>query len=71
MRCRSVTAVENLANDIKENPDLAKCKFRLEHKWVNRDYNHSTVGDFYFESVIKPQLHLPQRDLFVLLLCQR
>ena len=43
----SVTAVENLANDIKENPDLAKCKFRLKNKWVNGGHNHSTVGDFY------------------------
>ncbi len=43
----SVTAVENLANDIKENPDLAKCKFRLKNKWVNGGHNHSIVGDFY------------------------
>ena len=43
----SITAVENLANDIKENPDLAKCKFRLKNKWINGGHNHSTVGDFY------------------------
>ena len=43
----NVTAVENVANDIKEKPDLAKCKFRLKNKWIKGGHNHSTVGDFY------------------------
>ena len=43
----NVTTLENVANDIKENPELAKCKFRLKNKWINGGYNHSTVGDFY------------------------
>ena len=43
----NVTTLENVANDIKENPELAKCKFRLKNKWINGGHNHSTVGDFY------------------------
>ena len=31
----NVTTVENVADDIKGNPDLAKCKFRLKNKWIN------------------------------------
>jgi len=43
----NVTTVENVADDIKENPDLAKCKFRLKNKWISGGHNHATVGDFY------------------------
>jgi uncharacterized OsmC-like protein len=32
---------------IKENSDLAKCKFRLRNTWVQGGHNRSTVGDFY------------------------
>ena len=42
-----VTAVENVANDIKENPDLANCKLRLKYKWIKGGHYHGTVGDFY------------------------
>ena len=43
----NITTLENVVNDIKENPDLAKCKFRLKNKWISGGHNHSTVGDFY------------------------
>ena len=43
----NVTMLENVANDIKENPELAKCKFRLKNNWINGGHNHSAVGDFY------------------------
>jgi uncharacterized OsmC-like protein len=32
---------------VKENSDLAKCKFRLRNTWVQGGHNRSTVGDFY------------------------
>jgi uncharacterized OsmC-like protein len=32
---------------IKENSDLAKCKFRLRNTWVQGGHNRSTVRDFY------------------------
>jgi uncharacterized OsmC-like protein len=32
---------------IKENSELAKCKFRLRNTWLQGGHNRSTVGDFY------------------------
>jgi uncharacterized OsmC-like protein len=32
---------------IKENSDLAKCKFRLRNTWIQGGHNRSTVGSFY------------------------
>ncbi len=32
---------------IRENSDLAKCKFRLRNTWIQGGHNRSTVGDFY------------------------
>ena len=43
----NITTMENVVNDMKEDPGLAKCKFRLKNKWVNGGHNHGTVGDFY------------------------
>jgi uncharacterized OsmC-like protein len=43
----NVETVNSLVNAIEENPELAKCKFRLRNKWINCGHNHSTVGKFY------------------------
>jgi uncharacterized OsmC-like protein len=32
---------------IKENPEIAKFKFRATNKWVNGTHNQATVKDFY------------------------
>jgi uncharacterized OsmC-like protein len=32
---------------IKQNGDLAQCKFRLRNTWIQAGHNRSTVGDFY------------------------
>ena len=32
---------------IRENSDLAKCKFRLRNTWMQGGHNRSTVGDFF------------------------
>ena len=42
-----IKAVEKMVNDIKEKPELAKFKFRLNNKWIDGGHNHSTVGNFY------------------------
>ena len=34
-------------NAIKENPELAKFKFRNSNRWINGGHNRSTVKDFY------------------------
>jgi uncharacterized OsmC-like protein len=39
--------VESMVNAIKDNPDIAKFKFRLHNKWVDGGYNHAKVGKFY------------------------
>jgi uncharacterized OsmC-like protein len=42
-----VDVVGGTVEAIKENGDLAKCKFRLRNTWVQGGHNRSTVGDFY------------------------
>ncbi len=40
-------AVKSLINAIEENPELAKCNFRLKNKWIEGGHNHSSISDFY------------------------
>lgn len=37
----------NTINLIKENPDIAKFKFRATNKWINGTHCRGTVKDFY------------------------
>jgi len=39
--------LESTAEAIKENGDLAQCKFRLRNTWIQGGHNRSTVGSFY------------------------
>ena len=57
-----VTAVENLASDISENPELGKCKFRLKNKWIKGGHNHGTVGNFYAANQENPHLNSFELD---------
>lgn len=43
----NVEAVESTVKAVKENPDLAKFKFRLRNKWIDGGHNHSTIDNFY------------------------
>lgn len=43
----NVNAVEGLVNAIRENPELAKFKFRLHNTWIDGGHNHSTISNFY------------------------
>lgn len=39
--------VNELIEEVKAQPDLAKCNFRLTNKWMGGGHTHSTVKDFY------------------------
>ncbi len=43
----NVNAVESLINDVKENPGLAKSKFRVNNEWMDGGHNRTTVSSFY------------------------
>jgi hypothetical protein len=43
----NVSAVESLINDVKENPELAKSKFRAKNEWVDGGHNRTVVTGFY------------------------
>ena len=43
----NVSAVESLINDVKENPELAKSKFRANNEWMDGGHNRTTVTGFY------------------------
>lgn len=42
-----VHAVKGLINSVKEKPDLAKSKFRVNNEWIDGGHNRSTVSGFY------------------------
>jgi hypothetical protein len=42
-----VEAVEGLINAVKEKPDLAKSKFRVNNEWIDAGHNRTTVTGFY------------------------
>lgn len=42
-----VDAVISLIDAVKEKPDLAESKFRVDNEWVDGGYNRTTVRDFY------------------------
>jgi uncharacterized OsmC-like protein len=43
----NVQKLSKTVDAIKENPNLAKFKFRAKNKWVNGGHTHSSVKDFY------------------------
>ena len=57
-----VEAVENTVNAIKNKPDIAKFKFRLQNKWINGGHNHSTVNNFYGANQENSHLQLFELD---------
>ena len=42
-----VEALFNTIDLIKDNPDIAKFKFRASNQWVGGTHNRATVKDFY------------------------
>jgi len=43
----NVNAVESVINDVSENPELAKSKFRAKNEWIDGGHNRTTVTGFY------------------------
>jgi uncharacterized OsmC-like protein len=43
----NVEALQNTIDVVKENPEIAKFKFRLQNKWINGGHNRSTISNFY------------------------
>jgi len=54
----NVSAVESLINDVKEKPELAKSKFRVNNEWMDSGHNRTTVTGFY--SACQEILHTKQ-----------
>jgi uncharacterized OsmC-like protein len=42
-----VEQLKKTVSAIKDDPELAKCKFRAHNKWINGGHNQSTINDFY------------------------
>jgi len=42
-----VEVVKGVINDLTENPELAKSKFRVKNEWIDGGHNRTTVTDFY------------------------
>ena len=40
-------ALKKTVGQISQQPDLARCEFRLHNEWVNGDQNRSSTKDFY------------------------
>lgn len=43
----NVSGLKKTVEDIKKDPSLARCEFRLRNQWVNGDENRSEAHDFY------------------------
>lgn len=41
------SGLKKTVGDIKSNPELGLCKFRIRNQWVNGDENRSETCDFY------------------------
>ena len=42
-----VGVLKNTVEEIRKNPALGQCEFRLKNRWVKGDENRSSVHDFY------------------------
>jgi hypothetical protein len=42
-----VNLVKGLINTVDENPDMGKCKFRVNNQWIDGGHNRTTVTGFY------------------------
>ena len=41
------SALETTVTAVKDQPELARCKFRLHNHWINGGHNQGVVGKFY------------------------
>ncbi len=43
----SVDVLQKVVSDLKQNPSLGACKFRVRNSWIDGGHNCSMVHDFY------------------------
>lgn len=42
-----LNTLKNTIDNIKKDPELAKCKFHINNKWINANHNRSLIRSFY------------------------
>jgi uncharacterized OsmC-like protein len=42
-----VDVLQNTVNNMKQDPDLAKCRFHVKNKWIGGNHNRTTITSFY------------------------
>jgi uncharacterized OsmC-like protein len=42
-----VDVLQTTVNNIKQDPDLAKCRFHIRNKWLEGNHNRTTITSFY------------------------
>lgn len=42
---------------IKDDPELAKCRFHISNKWIDGDHNRTTIKSFYGAKEERPHKH--------------
>lgn len=42
-----IDVLQNTVNNIKQDPDLGKCRFHVQNKWIDGNHNRTTITSFY------------------------
>lgn len=42
-----VDVLQTTVNNIKQDPDLGKCRFHVRNKWIDGNHNRTTISSFY------------------------
>jgi uncharacterized OsmC-like protein len=42
-----VDVLQTTVSNIKQDPDLAKCRFHVKNKWIDGNHNRTTITSFY------------------------
>jgi uncharacterized OsmC-like protein len=42
-----VDVLQTTLNNIKQDPDLAKCRFHVKNNWIDGNHNRTTITSFY------------------------
>lgn len=42
-----VDVLQTTVNNIKQDPDLGKCRFHVKNKWIDGNHNRTTITSFY------------------------
>ncbi|MHC4488748.1 MAG: OsmC family protein [Planctomycetota bacterium] len=42
-----VDVLQTTVSNIKQDPDLAKCRFHIKNKWMDGNHNRTTIASFY------------------------